>query len=111
MASRVHRGGAHRTPEQGHHTRPFDLGPANDLVDLSWSTSVESLLLSASAGPERTISLITYLDEEHEDNSAHLDEFFFRRWEIMDTTALNRAYFRSPAGRYTRIDHPMPQKP
>ncbi|HRF79850.1 MAG TPA: hypothetical protein PL070_07160 [Flavobacteriales bacterium] len=89
---------------------PFDFGPADDLVDLSWSTSVESLLLSASAGPDQTISLITFLDEEHEDNSAHLDEFIFRRWEIMDTSALNTVYFRPPTGRYTRIDFPMPRK-
>jgi len=71
---------------------------------------VESLLLSASAGPDQTISLITFLDEEHEDNSAHLDEFIFRRWEIMDTSALNTVYFRPPTGRYTRIDFPMPRK-
>lgn len=90
---------------------PFDFGPADDLVDLSWSTSVESLLLSASAGPEQTISLITYLDEAHEDNAAHLDAFIFRRWEIIDTAALNPYYFRAPTGRYTRIDYPIPHKP
>ncbi len=90
---------------------PVDLGPADDLVDLSWSTSVESLLLSASSGAEQTISLITYFDEAHEDLSTKLDTFIFRRWEIMDPAALNPEYFRAPTGRYIRIDYPMPQKP
>ncbi|MBK8499557.1 MAG: hypothetical protein IPL52_12275 [Flavobacteriales bacterium] len=80
---------------------PVYFGPPHHLIDLSWSTSVESLLLSATNGPEGTVSLITTEDLELPEVRAQLDRFIFRRWDIMDPSWLDQRYFRAPTGRYT----------
>lgn len=83
---------------------PVDLGTADDQVDLSWSTSVESLLLSARSGPEGTVSLITEQDVAYGDVASKLDHFILRRWDILDPRSLNTHYFQPPQGTYTRLE-------
>lgn len=82
---------------------PVYFGPEHDAIDLSWSTSVESLLLSAKAGPDSTISLITKQDAEVPEVAAALDRFIFRRWDVFDPEWLDERYFRLPAGTYERL--------
>jgi hypothetical protein len=79
---------------------PRFFGTEAQIVNLEWSASVESLLLSAKAGPAATVSLITTEDVSDENVSQHLDQFVFRRWEIIDTTWLDRRYFKPPTGIY-----------
>lgn len=86
---------------------PVYFGPPHHLIDLSWSTSVESLLLSAKAGPEATLSLITTEDLKTPGVREHLDSFIFRRWDILDASWLNPHCFRAPVGRYV----PLPGDP
>ena len=86
---------------------PVYFGPPNHLIDLSWSTSVESLLLSASTGPERTVSLITTEDLQAPEVQADLDAFIFRRWDVLPTSWLNARYFQAPTGTY----RPLPVVP
>ena len=82
----------------------LEFGTPHDHVDMSWSTSVESLLLSSCSGPERTVSLITDWDVQFEDVSTKLDSFIFRRWDVMDPAALDRVYFTPPEGRYVLME-------
>lgn len=82
---------------------PVYFGPPHHLIDLSWSTSVESLLLSAKAGPQATVSLITSEDLEAPGVREHLDSFIFRRWDILDPSWLNAHYFDAPTGRYVLL--------
>lgn len=86
---------------------PVYFGPPNHLIDLSWSTSVESLLLSAKEGPQATVSLITTQDLDLPEVRAQLDRFIFRRWDILDPSWLNTRYFQAPTGRYV----PLPEDP
>lgn len=86
---------------------PVYFGPPHHLVDLSWSTSVESLLLSASEGPARTVSLITTEDLNEPGVVQHLDDFLFRRWDVLPASWLNTRYFTPPEGRY----QPLPPGP
>ncbi len=86
---------------------PVYFGPPHHLIDVSWSTSVESLLLSASNGPAQTVSLITTEDLAAPDMQADLDAFIFRRWDVLPTTWLNARYFNAPEGRYK----PLPATP
>lgn len=85
---------------------PRYFGTEQDIVQLEWSLSVESLLLSARRGPQATISVISSEDVTYGDNAAHLDDFIFRRWEVMDTSWLDPHYFRAPRGPYTPIEAP-----
>ena len=85
-------------------TRGVEFGDANDPVDLIWSTPTESMLLSASEGADRTVSLITLDDVGFEDVREHLDQYVFRRWEIYGPGYLDPRYFQLPAGRYVPID-------
>ena len=78
-------------------------GPQHHLIGLSWSTSVESLLLSAKEGPRATVSLITTEDLETPAVREHLDRFVFRRWDIVDPSWLNAHYFQVPTGRYVLL--------
>ncbi len=82
---------------------PVFFGPPHHLIDLSWSTSVESLLLSAKDGPEGTVSLITTEDLELPEVRVQLDRFIFRRWDILDPSWLDTRYFRAPTARYTAL--------
>jgi hypothetical protein len=86
--------------EKGIIRAPQYFGPPHDAIDLSWSTSVESLLLSAERGPDRTVSIITTDDLASPEVSGHLDAFVFRRWDVLDTAWLDRRYFSPPRGRY-----------
>ena len=86
---------------------PVYFGPEHDAIDLSWSTSVESLLLSAKAGPGSTVSLITREDAEVPEVAAGLDRFVFRRWDVFDPEWLDERYFNMPAGTY----EPLPNDP
>ena len=85
---------------------PVYFGPPSHVIDLSWSTSVESLLLSAKDGPQATVSLITTEDLEAPGVREHLDGFIFRRWDIMDPSWLNARYFKLPPERYRPIGIP-----
>lgn len=85
---------------------PVQFGLPNHAIDLSWSTSVESLLLSAREGPEATVSLITAQDTLTPEVASQLDRFIFRRWEILDPNWLDPRYFTAPQGSYV----PLPQK-
>lgn len=82
---------------------PVFFGPPHHVIDLSWSTSVESLLLSAKAGPGATVSLITTQDMELPEVRAQLDRFIFRRWDILPPTWLDVRYFQAPTGRYVPL--------
>jgi hypothetical protein len=86
---------------------PVYFGPPHHLIDLSWSTSVESLLLSAKEGPQSTVSLITTQDLDLPEVRAQLDRFIFRRWDILDPSWLDARYFQAPKGRYV----PLPGDP
>ncbi|MCC6936815.1 MAG: hypothetical protein IT226_01210 [Flavobacteriales bacterium] len=88
---------------------PVYFGPEHQVVDLSWSTSVESLLLSSKNGPTGTVSLITTQDLDLPEVRMHLDGFIFRRWDIMDPSWLNTRYFRAPTGTYVPL--PPDQQP
>lgn len=79
---------------------PVWFGPAHDAIDRSWSTSVESLLLSAKDGPRGTVSLITAQDLDFKEVREGLDAFVFRRWDILDPAWLDRRWFTPPQGRY-----------
>lgn len=83
---------------------PRYFGNEDQIVDLSWSTPVESLLLSARAHPDSTVSLITSEDLAHERIAEQLHLFIFRRWEVMDTDRLDPRYFRAPQGRYIPLE-------
>jgi len=85
---------------------PVLFGTKNDVIDLSWSTSVESLLLSAREGPDATVSLITAQDTATAEVSGQLDRFIFRRWDILDPAWLAPRYFVMPEGRYTPLPEP-----
>ena len=78
-------------------------GPPDHLIDLSWSTPVESLLLSAEAGPSATVSLITTGDLATAEVKENLDHLVFRRWDVMDSAWLNPLYFNPPQGRYVLL--------
>ncbi len=82
---------------------PVFFGPPHHLIDLSWSTSVESLLLSAKDGPDGTVSLITTEDIELPEVRRQLDRFIFRRWDVLDPSWLNTRYFRAPTGSYVPL--------
>lgn len=86
---------------------PHYFGSEHHAIELQWSVPVESLLLSAKDGPKGTVSLITTQDLEHGDVAHHLNEFIFRRWEVMETNWLNPRYFTAPAGLYA----PLPTAP
>lgn len=75
-------------------------GPEHHTIDRSWSTSVESLLLSAKAGPDSTVSIITHQDLERIEVQQALDGFVFRRWDILDPGWLDPRWFTAPTGRY-----------
>lgn len=86
---------------------PEYFGPPHHLIDLSWSTSVESLLLSSRNGPQGTVSLITTEDLDLPEVRAQLDRFIFRRWDILDPSWLDPRYFNAPAGRYAPLPPDM----
>ncbi len=86
----------------------MEFGTAHEKIDLSWSTSVESLLLSSRSGAEGTVSVITQEDRAFEDVAARLDGLIFRRWEIMPPGWLNARYFSTPAGRYVALPSTWP---
>ncbi len=79
---------------------PVSFGSGHDAIDRSWSTSVESLLLSAKDGPSATVSLITQQDLDSPDVRDALERFIFRRWDILDEAWLDRRWFVAPRGRY-----------
>lgn len=83
---------------------PRYFGTEQDIVQLEWSLSVESLLLSARRGPQATVSIITTEDAAYGDNAKHLGEFIFRRWEVMDSNWLDPRYFLAPEGTYTPLE-------
>jgi hypothetical protein len=90
---------------------PVWFGPEHDAIDRSWSTSVESLLLSAKSGPDGTVSLITQQDLDFQEVRDGLDQFIFRRWDILDTSWLDGRWFSAPTGRYAPlpiVDAPGP---
>lgn len=88
---------------------PVYFGPPHHLIDLSWSTSVESLLLSSKDGPQGTVSLITTEDLQLPEVRDQLGGFIFRRWDILDTSWLDQRYFKPPAGRYVPLAAPAPR--
>lgn len=79
---------------------PVWFGPEHHAIDRSWSTSVESLLLSAKDGPAATVSLITQQDLDFQEVRDGLDGFVFRRWDLLDPDWLDARWFRAPTGRY-----------
>jgi hypothetical protein len=79
---------------------PVWFGPPHDAIGRSWSTPVESLLLSAKDGPQGTVSLITEEDLDSPDARNSPDGFIFRRWDTLDPAWLNRRWFTPPQGRY-----------
>ncbi len=83
---------------------PRYFGTEQDIVQLDWSLSVESLLLSARRGPQAAVSIITTEDVAYGDNAAHLNDLIFRRWEVLDTSWLAPRYFRAPQGTYTALE-------
>jgi len=78
-------------------------GDAAHSVELSWSVSVESLLLSSAADPCCTISIITQEDRDFDDVAQQLDRLVFRRWELLPEDWLDPRWFTAPTGRYEAL--------
>ena len=72
-------------------------------VELSWSVSVESLLLSSADDPCCTVSIITQEDRAFGDVAQRLHRFVFRRWEILPEAWLDPRWFTAPTGRYEAL--------
>ncbi|MBK9176980.1 MAG: hypothetical protein IPM46_11745 [Flavobacteriales bacterium] len=87
---------------------PRYFGTEHHTIELQWSVPVESLLLSSKNGPEGTVSLLTAQDLEHGDVRDQLDDFIFRRWDVMDPAWLDPRYFTAPTGRYTMLPQSLP---
>ena len=71
-------------------------------VDPNWSYGIETLLLSARGGPERSVSIVFDTDLDFENNRSILrdDEFLMRKWDIRPLTWLNADYFSLAPGTY-----------
>lgn len=71
----------------------------------TWSISIESLLLSTMKNPNKTISIITDDDWNHDKNHmlSNGSNFIFRRWEIYHNNWLNLSLFKLPVEDYKFI--------
>ena len=67
----------------------------------NWSYPIESLIFS-SAEFEKTVTICTDVDYNHNENSEVIQphEFLFRRWEINDVHELNANYFSIDDSKY-----------
>lgn len=78
-------------------------GTIDDRVAPYWSTGVETLLLSAREGPQRTVSVITTDDLECMGVPEKLDQVVLRCWDILPPSRLNARLFRMPSGEYVHL--------
>ena len=77
-------------------------GTVDDRVSPYWSTGVETLLLSAKEGAERTVSIITTDDLQCPVVPEHLDKLVLRCWDVLEPDEINRRYFRLEEAPYER---------
>lgn len=78
----------------------------------TWANPIEALLLSASDGKEKSLSLITQNDLDFGRNAAALNDsnFMFRRFEIKDLDYLNPRFFNLSKGQYIHLNEPIESK-
>lgn len=82
---------------------PMYFGPPAHAIEGGWSVSVESLLLSAKAGPDSTVSLISDADLACPGVTENLDRFVLRCWDILPVEWLDGRWFTPPQGRYAPL--------
>ncbi|HRH37511.1 MAG TPA: hypothetical protein PK760_04155, partial [Flavobacteriales bacterium] len=87
-------------------TGNIEFGTSEDRVGLYWSTGVESLLLSAKEGPDRTVSVITTDDLQEPAVISGLDQLVLRRWDVLDPGYLDARWFAPLSGRYQLMRSP-----
>lgn len=81
-------------------------GTVDDRVAPYWSTGVESLLLSAKDGAERTVSIITTDDLQCPGVAENLDKLVLRCWDVLEPGEINRHYFNLGQARYEQLAQP-----
>jgi hypothetical protein len=83
----------------------------NDLMGCmsyaEWSLPMETMLYSARAGKEKTVSIATWPDMTESNNQEILkdnsNKYIMRRWEIMPDNVVNGKYFLMKEGFYQEL--------